>query len=146
MAAADLALYGLQLAAFQRGWQNMIARPNGSLALRFLLQPAISTGLAVRDGIKDARTGRSPYLWSLLSDRTQRSSHLREGIAATGKVFLIVLAVDVVYQILEMRAFYPSEALVTAVLLAFIPYLLVRGPVARVARNWPSDSATRPAA
>ena len=31
--------------------------------------------------------------------------------------------------------FYPGEALIVALLLAFVPYLLIRGPAARIARR-----------
>ena len=47
----------------------MLARPSQSLALRFLLQPTISTILAIRDGLRDARTGRPPYFWTVMSTR-----------------------------------------------------------------------------
>jgi hypothetical protein len=32
--------------------------------------------------------------------------------------------------------FYPGEALIVALLLAFVPYLLIRGPAERIARRW----------
>ncbi len=144
MLAAEVILHGVGPASLQRGWQNMLARPNQSLALRFLLQPAVSTTLAIRDGIRDARTGRSPYFWTMVSDPAQRSAHLREGIAAIGKIFLIAIALDVVYQILELKAFHPGEGLVVAILLAFIPYLALRGPVARLARRWQRDKPAEP--
>ena len=43
---------------------------------------------------------------------------------------------DVAYQLIEFKTFYPGEAAIVAVLLAFIPYLLLRGPFARLARMW----------
>ncbi len=144
MLATGFILHGIRPANFQRGWQNMLARPNQGLALRFLLQPAISTILAIRDGLRDARTGRSPSFWTVMSDPVQRSARVREGIAVTGKLFLMAIAVDVVYQIVELRAFHPSEALIVAILLAFIPYLVLRGPVARLARRWQRDRAVEP--
>ncbi len=45
-----------------RVWVNLIERPSGPLAFRFMLQPA---ALAVRDGVRDARQGTPPYLWSI---------------------------------------------------------------------------------
>jgi hypothetical protein len=39
---------------------------------------------------------------------------------------------DVIYQIIAFRMFYPVEALILAILLAFVPYLLIRGLVVRV--------------
>jgi hypothetical protein len=133
---AGIVLHGVGFAEFQRIWDHLMARPGGSLALRFLLQPAMSTILAVRDGIKDARTGRSPYFWTVLSNPEKRKARLREGLAATGKILLIAIMLDAIYQYIEFRTIYPVEALIVAVLLAFIPYLLLRGPIERIARWW----------
>jgi hypothetical protein len=144
MAAAGLILHGIGPAVFERAWENLLARPNQSLALRLVLQPLMSTIIAIRDGITDARTGRSPYFWAVVSDPAQRSARLREGIAATGKIFLIAIAIDGAYQIMELKAFYPGEALIVAILLAFIPYLIARGPVARVALRWQQHKAAKP--
>jgi hypothetical protein len=41
---------------------------------------------------------------------------------------------DVIYQALVLKTFYPDEALVVALRLGFIPYLIIRGLAARVAR------------
>jgi hypothetical protein len=144
MAAAGLILHGIGPAVFERAWENLLARPNQSLALRLVLQPLMSTIIAIRDGITDARTGRSPYFWAVVSDPAQRSARLREGIAATVKIFLIAIAIDGAYQIMELKAFYPGEALIVAILLAFIPYLIARGPVARVALRWQQHKAAKP--
>jgi hypothetical protein len=133
---AGIALHGVGFAEFQRVWDHLLARPGGSLALRFLLQPAMSIIFAVRDGVKDARTGRSPYFWTVLSDPDKRRARLREGLAATGKVLLIAILLDGIYQLIEFKMIYPVEALIVAILLAFIPYLLLRGPIARIARWW----------
>ena len=45
-----------------RFWDQLIARPSGPLAFRLILQPIMVTILAILDGLKDARVGRSPYL------------------------------------------------------------------------------------
>ncbi len=47
-------------------------------------------------------------------------------------MFAIVL--DVVYQILVLRFVYPGELILVAILLAILPYLILRGPVNRIAR------------
>jgi hypothetical protein len=66
----------------------------------------------------------------------KRSARLREGLAATGKIILIAIVLDGIYQYMEYKTFFPVEALIIAILLALIPYLLLRGPVARIARWW----------
>jgi hypothetical protein len=40
-----------------------------------------------------------------------------------------------------LKTFYPGEAVIVAIALAFFPYLLLRGPIARIAR-WRLDSAS----
>jgi hypothetical protein len=41
-----------------------------------------------------------------------------------------------IYQWVVLKTFYPREAVAIAVLLAFVPYLLLRGIVERVTRRW----------
>ncbi|MDX8516349.1 hypothetical protein [Mesorhizobium captivum] len=123
----------------QRFWENILERPSGPLALRFLLQPAMATLFAIRDGIKDARQGRSPYFWTVLSKPDERRSRLSEGLKSTSKIMVLALILDGVYQFIELGTFYPFEAIAVAIVLAFVPYLLIRGPAARVAR-WLSGS------
>jgi hypothetical protein len=42
---------------------------------------------------------------------------------------------DVIYQIIVQRFVYPGEALITAFILAIVPYLILRGLVTRIARK-----------
>ena len=60
------ALYGISAEVRQRLWQNLLERPSGPMTFRFILQP-ITAIVAWRDGARDARTGRSPYLWTMLT-------------------------------------------------------------------------------
>lgn len=135
--------HGFHRSDFERGWQNLLSRPGRKLAFRFVLQPVISAIFAIRDGIKDARVGRSPYFWSIVYGSSPRWASLREGLTATGKIFLVAIIIDIAYQTLEFEEFYPGEALVVASLLAFVPYLVIRGPAARLAHRWQKHNATR---
>jgi hypothetical protein len=60
-----------------RVWENLIGRVGGPLTLRLLIQPTVATILAIRAGLQDAREGRTPYFWSILSNPTQRHDLLR---------------------------------------------------------------------
>ena len=88
------------------------------------------------DGIKDARSGRSPYLWTVLSRRSERGGRLREALFSTARIILLGLGMDVIYQYRVLKTFYPDEALLIALMLAVVPYFLVRGPVTRIAYKW----------
>ena len=118
-----------------RFWDQLIAQPSGPLAFRFILQPIMATILAILDGLKDARAGRPLYTWAILTEPTQRAGYLREGLKRVSRVIVFALVMDAIYQFVVLCWFYPVEALVTAFVLAVLPYLLIRGPAARVARR-----------
>ena len=120
----------------ERGWRDLFGRRGGPMTIRFLLQPMMAFIAALHDGIQDARTGRSPYLWTVLFNRTKRMGRLSEALVSTARLILIGIAVDAIYQLRVLGTFYPIEALVIALTLAFVPYLLLRGPVARIAKPW----------
>ena len=115
--------------------QHLIARVTGPMKFRLVLQPAMALFLAIRDGLKDARESRPAYFWALFSGRDDRWAMLKDGWKAVGKVFILAMVLDAIYQIIERRWVYPGQAVVVAVILAIIPYLLLRGPVNRIARR-----------
>jgi len=128
--------YGFSPEVKQRIWQDLADRPGGPMTFRFILQPAMAALAALRDGVEDAKTGRSPYVWTLLDDRAKRGQRLWEGVISTSRIILLGLVMDAVYQAMVLDTFYPGEAAIVALLLAFVPYLLLRGPFARIARWW----------
>ena len=65
-----------------------------------------------------------------------RRDLLREGWADVGKVFIAATVLDLIYELFVYRWVYPGQALIMAAVLAFIPYLLIRGPVTRIARRF----------
>ena len=119
-----------------RFWTDLLARPAGPFAFRFVLQPVVAIVLALRDGVKDAQTGRSPYFWTVLRDPAQRRERLVEGLKATGRIIAFGIGIDAVYQFKVFGTFYPGEALVIALVLGFVPYLLIRGPADRIVQRW----------
>ena len=106
------------------------------MSFRLILQPGMAAFFAIRAGLQDARTGRPAYLWAIVSNPAHRRDLLHEGWKATAQVFVLAVVIDAIYQWIELRWFYPGEALMVAVILALVPYLLLRGPVGRIARGW----------
>jgi hypothetical protein len=115
-----------------RIWENLGGRIGGPLSFRLMLQPVMAAFFAIRAGIKDARTGRPAYFWTILSRSDSRRTLLHEGWKDVMKVFLLALVLDVAYQVIVFRWVYPGEILIVAFLLACAPYLLIRGPVNRI--------------
>lgn len=127
---------GISVENVDRIWRSILARPSGPFAFRFILQPLMAAIIAIRDGLQDAKRGRSPFFWTILSNPQERGSRLREGLNATARIFLLGLAIDTIYQTIVFKTFYPYEALIIALLLAFVPYLLIRGLVSRSVGRW----------
>ena len=115
-------------------WNDFLARFDGPLHFRLVVQPLMATLFAIRDGSRDAREGRGAYGWTLLTDSTQRHHLLTSAWKGISKVFVLAFALDVVYQFMVWHGLKPLQALLTAVVLAVIPYVLLRGPVNRVLR------------
>ena len=124
-------------------WREIAARPEGPLALRFYLQPLMAMLLALRDGLADAREGRPAYFWALFTDRAHRRELLRDGWRSVGKVFIVAIVLDTVYQLLVLRGLRPIQGLFMAVVLALVPHVLIRGPVNRLARRLRGPTARR---
>ncbi len=134
--------HGISPAVWRRIWQNMLDRPTGPMTFRFLLQPTMAVTAAFYDGIKDAKSGRSPYLWNMLLNPATRGARLHEGLISTARIILLGLCMDVIYQFIEFKTFHPAEAVIIALLLAFVPYVLLRGPIARIVCWWRGVATT----
>jgi hypothetical protein len=114
---------------------DMVDRVTGPMKFRLVLQPCMAAFFAVRAGLADAKAGKSPYFWCLLSDPANRAEMLKDGWKSIGRVFILAVVLDVIYQIIVRRFVYPGETIVVAIVLALIPYLILRGIVTRVARR-----------
>jgi hypothetical protein len=65
----------------------------------------------------------------MLRNPRERIERLNEGLNATARIILLGLVMDVIYQIIVLKRFYPAEAVIVALLFAFVPYVIIRGPV-----------------
>ena len=131
----------MDIPMFQRMMQDFISRTDGPLHFRFILQPGMAAFFGIRDGIRDAKVGRPPYFWTICWNKEHREDFLKEGLRRVAKVLILAIVLDAIYQLIELHWFYPGEAIIVAILLAFIPYLIIRGPTNRIAKWWFSRSA-----
>ena len=119
-----------------RAWMNLMSRVGGPMTFRIILQPTMAALLALIAGLRDARENKPPYLWTVLTDPSQRGDLIRHGWKAIGRVFVLAIVMDVIYQFIVVRWIYPLEVIIVAITLAVVPYLLIRGPVNRLASWW----------
>lgn len=114
--------------------ENLVRRLDGPMHLRFMLQPVMAIIFAVIDGAKDAKAGKPPYLWTIVFRSGERGGLIKDGWKSVGKIFIIAVILDLVYQVMVHHWVYPGETLIVAFLLAIVPYILLRGPVNRIVK------------
>jgi len=112
---------------------DLIGRTDGPMSFRVYIQPIMAIIFAIRDGRRDFREGRGPYGWALLNDPEHRRFLIQDGWKGISKVFVFAYLLDLVYQFVVLHGFRFAQALFTAILLAIIPYVLLRGPAGRLA-------------
>jgi hypothetical protein len=119
-----------------RFFENLIGRLDGPLHFRFILQPLMAVIFAILSGIKDAKTGKEAFLWKFICHREYRWEMIKDGWKHVGKLFILAIVLDVIYQIKAFHRFYPVETLTVAFALAIVPYFLLRGPINRIVRKF----------
>ena len=119
---------------WERIIENLFARLDGPLHFRFIFQPLMASVFAVIDGVKDAKTGKPAYFWALLSTPEHRKELVKEGWKSVGKIFILAIILDAIYQWKVHSTVYPGEMLIVAFVLAIVPYVVLRGPINRLVR------------
>lgn len=119
---------------FGRFWGEIFGRTSGLLWFRFILQPTVATILAAIAGIRDAKSGRPVFLWSIVTNAAERRYLIQDGWKDVAKVFLLACVLDIVYSVIVFHAVRPVQTLVVAIALAIVPYVLFRGPISRIVR------------
>jgi hypothetical protein len=122
-----------EITIWMRVVQNLIDRISGPMNFRFILQPVMASIFAIIAGWRDAKVGKPPYFWSLLTGRTRRVDRIKDGWKSVGKVVVVALVLDIAYQIIVLRFVYPAEAIIVAFVVVIAPYLILRGLVTRLA-------------
>jgi hypothetical protein len=112
--------------ALRQAWEEIFGRIEGPMSFRIIIQPVMAIFLAIRAGWVDAREGRPIFFWTLARDPAQTRVMLRNLWRIAGKVFLVALVLDAIYQIIVFHWIYPLQALIVATVLALVPCMVVR--------------------
>ena len=120
--------------ALTRIVENFLGRLDGPLHFRFILQPLMALIFATLDGIKDAKAGKPAYFWTVLSNAESRKDLLKDGWKHFGKIFILAIILDLVYQLKVQQPVSVAGVVVAALVLAVLPYVALRGPINRIAR------------
>src|SRR5262249_3617224 len=112
-------------------WEMLAGRTTGPLTLRLIIQPTMAALLGIRAGLKDAKEGRTPYLATIFKVQESRKDLIREGWTHVRKVAFMAFVIDAVYQMIVFHWIYVIQAVVVALVLAILPYIIVRGLTTR---------------
>jgi len=116
----------------RRTGEMLIGRLDGPFAFRIVLQPLTAAVIAFRAGLRDAREGRPPYGWAVVTNSVERNRLLRQCWKELARVFVLAVVVDLIYEAIVFHWIYPGQSLIVATLFALLPYPLIRGPVNRI--------------
>ena len=119
----------------QRFVDDLVARLHGPGRLRFLLQPIVAIVLGARDGVKDARAGKPPFLWGLAFRRSDRADMVRTALLSVRDLIAVAILLDIVAQLLIFRMVHPAAALLLGPVLIAFPYATSRALTNRVTRG-----------
>ena len=139
---AGILWHGVTWAIIERIWRSLFERSSGPLSFRFILQPSMAAIAAILRILKNVRTGRAAKFRTLAHNPDMRVALLREGLNATARIILLGLAMDLIYQVIVFETFFPVEALIIAVLLGFVPYLVVRVLLTPLVLLWLGGAST----
>jgi hypothetical protein len=74
----------------------------------------------------------------MIGEDRKRHSHFSTinalALSSIGKVFVIAIILDFIFQYIVLHQFRVIGALLAGVILAIVPYVLLRGPVNRIMR------------
>lgn len=115
-----------------QGWEGIVARLDGPLHFRFIMQPSMASILAIIDGVKDAKKGKPPYFWAVIVTPGHRKELIKDGWKSICKVSILAMLLEGVYQVMTHQLDFRGYVLVAAFSLAVVPYLLLRGPTNRL--------------
>jgi hypothetical protein len=109
-----------------RAWNDLVGRLDGPMHFRLVVQPVVAIYLAIRAGWADAREGRAIHFWTLAREPEKTRVALRNLWRIAGKVFVVAVILDAVYQLAVLHWVYPGETLIVATMLALVPCMVVR--------------------
>ncbi len=114
--------------------EQLVERFGGPLNFRLVIMPTVVTLLALRADRRDAREGRPAFLGAFIKDPAERRRLFRSALKDIGRVFIVAIVLDTAYQLIVFHWVYPGQLLTVAIVCAVVPYVLVRGPITRIAR------------
>ena len=120
--------------------EQLFGRADGPLFFRLYVMPVVACLVGIRLGIRDAKKNEPTLLSKLFADSTERRLILRPGWKEIGRIIIVALVLDTIYQFMIFHAFYIFQAIIVTLVCAFLPYMIGRGLSQRLARLFMRDN------
>lgn len=107
--------------------QDIFQELHGPGKFRFIIQPMIAILLGIRDGRRDARGLNPPFFLNLIHDPERRSEIGKSVLKAVIKPLILAWLMDIIFQLVILHHWNPSQAMLVGLVLVVLPYMLTRG-------------------
>jgi hypothetical protein len=108
-------------------WEGIAHDLSGKGQFRLILQPVMAVILGVRLGIADAKAGKAPFFFRLLTERHGRWKIFKESLSSAVIPLVLAVVIDSILQRITLGYIRPLGALVVGGILVWIPFVAVRG-------------------
>jgi hypothetical protein len=116
--------------------EGLDARLTGPGKGRFILQPLVSIGLGIRDGIADAKQGKPPFFIRVLFEGEHKLLLLKQSLKNIATPLTVGVVLDLALQWVIFHALRLYPAVAAGTMLVALPYSVARGLSNRIARRW----------
>jgi Na+/H+-translocating membrane pyrophosphatase len=114
-------------------FERLVARFTGPMHIRFIVQPVMAAILGIRDGIRDAKEGQTPFLCELCTRPESRSPQLKKALRRLIIPLPIAIILDAIVQYMLFRRVRVLGAVILGTAIMGLPYSLAREISNRVA-------------
>uniref|UniRef100_Q01UD1 Uncharacterized protein n=1 Tax=Solibacter usitatus (strain Ellin6076) TaxID=234267 RepID=Q01UD1_SOLUE len=114
-------------------YERVAARLVGPMHVRFIVQPVIAAILGIRIGIRDAREGTPPFVWSLCRQPEGRKAALKQALGHLAIPLIVAIVLDGIVQFVLFQRVRVLGAVIVGTLLMGLPYSIARGLANRIA-------------
>lgn len=109
---------------FTRVWQDFVARTTGPMWFRLIIQPLVAAVFGIRAGLANAQRSKERHEGA--PEPADRRARFQQALHDVGKVFVIGIGLDVIFQLIALRTVYPVEAVLVGLLIVALPYQIIR--------------------
>ena len=124
---------------FALAFERVLAGLTGPMSIRFILQPAMAIVLGVRDGLQDARDGRTPFLWDLYTRSESRDEQIHKALDRLALPLMVAIVLDAIVQLILFDRIHLLGAVLVGTTVLGVPYSLAREFTNRVASHAPAS-------